>query len=70
MLLLTSASEAPVLLVGGLRAAGVERTKPDGGAPYLTTDPFAGPNNGKEPEFGEILNMSHRRYQAFRERFF
>ena len=44
MLVLTSASEAPVLLFVVLRAAGVERTKADGGCPYLTTDPFAGPN--------------------------
>jgi tetratricopeptide (TPR) repeat protein len=37
--------------------------------PYLATDPLLDALR-KEPEFAEILNMSHRRYQAFRDKFF
>jgi DNA-binding winged helix-turn-helix (wHTH) protein/TolB-like protein/Tfp pilus assembly protein PilF len=37
--------------------------------PYLAADPLLEPLR-KEPEFGEILEMSHRRYQRFKERFF
>jgi TolB-like protein/Tfp pilus assembly protein PilF len=37
--------------------------------PYLATDPLLD-GLRKEPELGEILNASHRRHQAFRDRFF
>jgi len=37
--------------------------------PYLATDPLLDALR-KEPEFTEILNTSHQRYEAFRSRFF
>lgn len=37
--------------------------------PYLITDPLLDPLR-KEPEFAEILNLSQRRHQAFRNKFF
>jgi tetratricopeptide (TPR) repeat protein len=37
--------------------------------PYLATDPLLEPLR-KESEFAQILGISQRRYQAFRERFF
>jgi tetratricopeptide (TPR) repeat protein len=37
--------------------------------PYLATDPLLEPLR-KEPEFAQILNISQRRYQAFKDRFF
>jgi hypothetical protein len=37
--------------------------------PYLVTDPLL-ERLHKEPEFAEILSVSHRRYQAFKDRFF
>ena len=36
---------------------------------YLVTDPLLDPLRS-EPEFAEILNMSHRRHQAFKDKFF
>jgi DNA-binding winged helix-turn-helix (wHTH) protein/TolB-like protein/Tfp pilus assembly protein PilF len=37
--------------------------------PYLATDPLLEPLR-QEAEFGEILELSHRRYQSFKDRFF
>jgi DNA-binding winged helix-turn-helix (wHTH) protein/TolB-like protein/Tfp pilus assembly protein PilF len=37
--------------------------------PYLVADPLLDPLR-KEPEFAEILNVSQRRHQAFRNKFF
>ena len=37
--------------------------------PYLVTDPLLEPLR-KEAEFAQIVAVSRRRYQAFRERFF
>jgi DNA-binding winged helix-turn-helix (wHTH) protein/TolB-like protein/Tfp pilus assembly protein PilF len=37
--------------------------------PYLATDPLLEPLH-KEPEFAQILNISQRRYQAFKNHFF
>jgi tetratricopeptide (TPR) repeat protein len=37
--------------------------------PYLVRDPSLNPLR-QEPEFAEILNLSNRRYQAFRKKFF
>jgi DNA-binding winged helix-turn-helix (wHTH) protein/TolB-like protein/Flp pilus assembly protein TadD len=37
--------------------------------PYLATDPLLEPLH-KEAEFGQILDLSHRRYQNFKNRFF
>jgi tetratricopeptide (TPR) repeat protein len=37
--------------------------------PYLLTDPLLEPLR-KEPELAQILNISQRRYQAFKDRFF
>jgi TolB-like protein/Tfp pilus assembly protein PilF len=37
--------------------------------PYLATDPLLEPLR-KEPEFAQILNISQRRYQAFKDHFF
>jgi len=37
--------------------------------PYLATDPLLDPLR-KEPEFREILNVSQRRHQSFRDKFF
>jgi tetratricopeptide (TPR) repeat protein len=37
--------------------------------PYLVTDPLLEPVR-KEREFGQILNISRRRYQAFKDQFF
>lgn len=37
--------------------------------PYLAADPLLEPLR-KEPEFGEILEISQRRYQRFKDRFF
>jgi tetratricopeptide (TPR) repeat protein len=37
--------------------------------PYLATDPLL-ESLRNEAEFGEILDMSHRRYQTFKDRFF
>jgi len=37
--------------------------------PYLATDPLLDPLR-KERELAEILNLSHRRHQAFRDKFF
>jgi tetratricopeptide (TPR) repeat protein len=37
--------------------------------PYIAADPLLEPLR-KEPEFAQILDISHRRYQAFKDRFF
>jgi DNA-binding winged helix-turn-helix (wHTH) protein/TolB-like protein/Tfp pilus assembly protein PilF len=53
-------------------ALGALRRSVEGGFfsyPYLVIDPLLGPLR-KEPEFAEILNLSQRRHQAFRNKFF
>jgi tetratricopeptide (TPR) repeat protein len=50
----------------------VLRGSVDGGFfpyPYLATDPLLEPLR-REAEFGQILDLSHRRHQTFKDRFF
>lgn len=58
----------------GDKASGLRvlRSSVEGGFfpyPYLATDPLLEPLR-KEPEFAQILNISQRRYQSFRQHFF
>jgi DNA-binding winged helix-turn-helix (wHTH) protein/TolB-like protein/Tfp pilus assembly protein PilF len=65
-------AQAYSMLGDKVSALRVLRSSVEGGFfsyPYLATDPLLDALR-KEPEFAEILNASHQRYQAFRSRFF
>jgi len=65
-------AQAYSILGDQVSALRVLRSSVEGGFfsyPYLATDPLLDALR-KEPEFTEILNTAHRRYEAFRSRFF
>ena len=65
-------AQAYSILGDKVSALRVLRSSVEGGFfsyPYLATDPLLDALR-KEPEFAEILNTSHQRYEAFRSRFF
>jgi len=65
-------AQAYSILGDKVSALRVLRSSVEGGFfsyPYLSTDPLLDALR-KEPEFAEILNTSHQRYEAFRSRFF
>jgi DNA-binding winged helix-turn-helix (wHTH) protein/TolB-like protein len=65
-------AQAYSMLGDKVSALQVLRSSVEGGFfpyPYLATDPLLDALR-KEHEFAEILNTSHRRYEAFRSRFF
>jgi hypothetical protein len=65
-------AQAYSILGDKVSALRVLRSSVEGGFfsyPYVATDPLLDTLR-KEPEFAEILNVSNRRHQAFRDRFF